>query len=172
MKKKVFGKIVLALCLLSLAGIAFVVIRDMMRTPADYMNLAREQIKDKNYRTGVVYLLRASKGGMAEADYQLALLYNAGDKIPENRPKAVEHMRRAADRGLASAQYALAVWTEQGYFGEVNEVAAIRLYEQAANQGHKNAMKSLIVRYAGIDGVSADKERQNYWMRKLNQKGK
>ena len=172
MKKKVLRGIVLALCVLSLAGIAFVVIRDMMRTPEDYMALARVQIKEKNYHTGVVSLLRASKGGLAEADYELALLYNAGDKIPENRPKAVEHMKRAADKNFAPAQYVLGVWTEQGYFGQADTAEAVRLYEQAAKQGHKNAMTSLIVLYAGIDGVPANKERQNYWMRKLSAKGR
>ena len=172
MKKKVFGKIILLLCLSSLVWVVVLIVRDMMRTPTDYLNLAHEQIKEKNYRMGVVSLLRASKGGLAEADYELALLYNAGDKIPENRPNAIEHMKKAADKGFAPAQYVLAVWTEQGYFGETDTAAAVRLYEQAATQGHQNAMKSLIVLYAGLDNVPADKERQSYWMKRLNQEVK
>ena len=171
MKKKVLGRIVLILCLLSLAGIAFIIIRDMMRTPTDYMDLAHEQIKEKNYRMGVVSLLRAAKGGLPDADYELALLYNAGDKIPENREKAIQHMKQAADRDFAPAQYVLAVWMEQGYFGEVNVTDVVRLYEQAAQQGHQNAMKSLIVLYAGLDNVPANRERQAYWMERLK-KGK
>jgi len=168
-KKKIFGKAVLVLCLMSLVGIAFVIIQDMMRTSTDYLDLAREQIKEKNYRMGVVSLLRASKGGLQEADYELALLYDVGDKIPENREKAIHHMKLAADKGWAPAQYALAVWMERGYFGQVNVTDVVRLYEQAATQGHQNAMKSLIVLYGGMDGISANPGRQAYWIKQLKQ---
>ena len=173
MKKKFLSLFLLGLCLLSVVGIGLIIVRDMVRTPADWMNVGRAQMKAENYRGALVSLTRAAKGGEVQAAYQLGLLYDVGDKVPENRNLAIEHMKQAEKAGLADAQYALAVWTERGYFGDPDVAQAVALYEQAAEQGHQNAMKSLIVLYGtGLDGIPANKERQNYWIEKLNMKGK
>jgi len=169
MKKKDWSTFILILCLLSMIAVGGLVIRDMIRTPADWLARGREQMKEQNYRGALVSLTRAAKGGEVQAAYQLGLLYDVGDKIPENRNLAIEYMNQAAESGLKEAQYALAVWTERGYFGEVDVARAVSLYEQAAEQGHPNAMRSLIVLYGtGLDGIPANKERQAYWIEKLN----
>ena len=173
MKKKILSGFVLGLCLMSVIAVGGLIVRDMMRSPADWLARGREQIQAENYRGALVSLTRAAKGGEVMAAYQLGLLYDVGDKVPENRRLAMEYMKQAAESGLKEAQYALAVWTERGYFGNPDVAQAVRLYEQAAEQGHPNAMKSLIVLYGtGLDGIPANKERQNYWIQRLNTKGK
>ena len=173
MKKKILSGVLLALCVLSLGGVGFVIVRDMVRTPADWMEKATQQMKNEDYRGALLSLTRAAKGGEAKAAYKLALLYDAGDKVPENRDLAIEYMRKALGANMPEAQYVTAVWMERGYFGDPNVEKAVSLYEQAAEQGHENAMKSLIVLYGtGLDGIPANKERQAYWIENLNMKGK
>ena len=173
MKKKILSGFVLGLCLLSMIAVGGLIVRDMMRSPADWLERGRAQMKAENYRGALLSLTRAAKSGEIQAAYQLGLLYDVGDKVPENRNLAIEYMKQAAESGLKEAQYALAVWTERGYFGEPNVAQAVSLYEQAAEQGHQNAMKSLIVLYGtGLDGIPANKERQEYWIQRLNTEGK
>ena len=169
MKKKIMSGFILGLCLLSVAGIGSLIVRDMARSPDDWMEKANTQIKENDYRGALLSLTRAAKGGNALAAYKLALLYDAGDKIPENRELAITYMAEALDAKLPDAFYVMAVWTERGYFGTVDINRAVALYEQAAQQGHINAMKSLIVLYGtGLDGIPANPERQSYWIERLN----
>ncbi|MDR2902079.1 MAG: hypothetical protein LBU87_03125, partial [Lactobacillales bacterium] len=62
-----------------------------------------------------LFLAKAADAGMHRAQYQLALMYDVGDKIVENRDKALYYMNEAAKSGMAEAQYALGVWLERGY---------------------------------------------------------
>jgi len=173
MKKKFLSGFVLALCLLSLVGVGSIIVRDLVRSPDDWMTKAESQIKANDYRGALLSLTRAAKGANARAAYKLALLYDAGDKVPENRELAITYMRQAAQDNLPDALYVMAVWTERGYFGSVNTMDAVKLYESAAAGGHINAMKSLIVLYGtGLDGIPANPERQAYWIQRLNTKGK
>lgn len=173
MKKKFLSGFVLGLCLVSVVWVGGIIGRDMMRSPADWMDKANAQIRENDYRGALLSLTRAAKGGEVQAAYKLALLYDAGDKIPENRELAITYMKQALDAKMPEAQYVTAVWIERGYFGEADVEKAVALYEQAAGQGHLNAMKSLIVLYGtGLDGIAANKERQEYWIQKLNMRGK
>ena len=173
MKKKILSGILLGLCFLSLIGVGSIIVRDMARSPADWMDKATQQMKNEDYRGALLSLTRAAKGGNTQAAYKLALLYDAGDKVPENRELAIEYMQKALNAKMPEAQYVMAVWIERGYFGDSDVNKAVTLYEQAAAQGYENAMKSLIVLYGtGLDGIAANKERQEYWIQRLNTKGK
>ena len=118
----------------------------------------------------VFYYEQAASLDMPAAQYELALLYDNGDKIPENRDKAINLMMKAA-KTLPEAKYALAVWIERGYLGKPNQAWAVALYEQAANAGIKNAMKSLISIYHGGYGRFPDNiRREQYWRRRLRER--
>ena len=45
--------------------------------------------------------------GMGAAQYDLALMYDNGEGVPENDAEAVKWYRKAADQGIAYAQYNL-----------------------------------------------------------------
>lgn len=124
-----------------------------------------------NGRKAELFLEKAATFGFAPAQYELALMYDVGDKIPENREKANSWMNLAAQKGLPEALYALGVWVERGYFGNADMKKVITLYEQAAQKGHLNAMRSLIVLYGDeIGEISANPERSAYWLNELKQK--
>ena len=118
------------------------------------------------------YLTKSSELGFALAQYDLALMYDIGDKIPENREKAVYWMQEATKSGYPEALYSMAVWMERGYLGKPDMKKVLDLYERAADKGHTNAKKSLVVLYAeGHGGFPKNLERKQFWLRNLN-KGK
>ena len=126
----------------------------------------------QNMRKAVLYYEQAAQMKLPKAQYELALLYDVGDKIPENRDKAINLMMEAA-KTLPEAKYALAVWIERGYLGKTNQAWAVALYEQAAHSGHQNAIKSLISIYHGGYGRFPDNiRREHYWRRHLKGKRK
>ena len=107
-------------------------------------------------------LLAKAQNGDAEAAYKLALLYDTGDRVPENRELAIYWLQKAEQKNLPDAQYVMAVWSERGYFGKEGADLTIPLYEAAARQGHLNAMKSLANIYRDIDS-----EKHLFWMNKI-----
>lgn len=124
-----------------------------------------------NGRRAELFLEKAASFGFAPAQYELALMYDVGDKIPENRQKANNWMNQAAQSGLPEALYGLGVWIERGHFGEPDMGKVVTLYEQAAEKGHVNAMRSLVVLYGdGIGGIAPNPERSNYWLNVLKKK--
>ena len=118
------------------------------------------------------YYEQAAAMNIPEAQYELALLYDVGNKIPENRKKAIEQMIKAS-KILPKAKYALAVWIERGYLGTPNQKKAVELYEQAADSGVINAMKSLISIYHGGYGLFPKNiEKEQYWRHRLEAESK
>lgn len=105
-----------------------------------------------------------ANAGDNQAMYKLALMYDVGDHIPENREQAIYWMQKAGNTNLAEAQYAIAVWAERGYFGQEGKDLIIPLYTAAAEQGHLNAMKSLANIYR-----DTNQEKTQYWMNKIQQ---
>ena len=120
-----------------------------------------------NMPKAVFYYEQAAQLNSHEALYTLALLYDAGDKVKENREKAKDYMTKAA-KTMPEAKYALAVWIERGYFGKPDTQKAVVLYEQAACAGIQNAIKSLIsIYHGGFGGFPQNLEREQYWRAKL-----
>ncbi len=152
--------LILGLLVLSCVGIGWIVVRDVSRTPDDYATLGFDYAEKQDYRNAYRYLKKSADKGHLMAQYKLALMFDVGDKIPEDRKQALKYMKMASEQGMADACYALAVWQERGY---PTGQDPIDLYEKAAQQGNKNAMTSLIVRYEGNNP-----ERQLYWYNKLN----
>lgn len=120
-----------------------------------------------NMDKAIFYYEEAATLNSKEALYTLALLYDAGDKVPENRDKAKEYMLKASEE-LPDAQYAIAVWIERGYFGKPDTQKAVNLYEKAAHAGVQNAIKSLIsIYHGGFGGFPTNIQKENYWRKKL-----
>lgn len=124
-----------------------------------------------NGKKAEMFLEQAALQNVPQAQYELALMYDIGDKIPENREKALKWMNLAAQNGLPEALYSLGVWVERGYLGEPNTDKVLTLYETAASKGHIFAMTSLIALYSGgFQGVSKNQERADYWFQELKKK--
>ena len=140
-----------------------------------YLHLARlyhhgQDNFEANIPKAVYYYEQAALHNSNEAYYKLALFYDAGDKVPENREKAIDYMKKAAAT-LPEAKYALGVWMERGYMGKPNMDKVVQLYEEAAKAGVINAIKSLIAIYQnGYGGFPRNIEWEYYWRDQLKKK--
>lgn len=115
-----------------------------------------------------MFLEQAALQNLPQAQYELALMYDVGDKILENREKAARWMNLAAQNGYIDAIYSLGVWVERGYLGEPDMQKVLALYEQAAQHGHIYAITSLIALYSGgSKKVEPNPEKATYWMNKI-----
>ena len=122
-----------------------------------------------NPKGAAIYFENAANLGMKEAQYTLALLYDRGEGVPQDKQKALNWGLLAAAQGDVNALYAAAVWLERGYSGKPEPHQALNLYEHAASQGHKNSMVSLISIYSGGTEIPANKSRAQYWKEKLQE---
>lgn len=126
---------------------------------------------NKNPQKAEAFLEKSALLGSTRAAYELALLYDIGDQIPENRDKAIIYMIQAAEAGNPDALYAMGVWAERGYMDDVPFGKIVKVYEMAAEKGHVNAMKSLIAIYKnGYGEFPYNIERAHFWMQKLKEK--
>lgn len=153
--------------------------KDVAVTSASYLGqlyLAEGQKVQDNiqkaapyYKKAAMFLEKAAAAGIADAQYKLALMYDTGDKIPENRAKAMAWMNEAAKQGYPDALYGLGVWVERGYMGDdIPMDKVILLYETAAQKGNVNAMTSLIAIYSGgFQEVPANPQKATHWMENL-----
>ena len=123
----------------------------------------------KDAKSAAVNFEKAANLGYRHGQYMIALLYDRGEGVIENKQKALNWALLAAAQGDREATYASAVWLERGYSGKSEPYLAVSLYEKAAEQGHVNAMKSLVSIYGGDAGVPENKERAEYWMNKLQE---
>lgn len=173
MKRKVLLSVLAGAIVLCLIGIGVVVVRDVLKSPAECWMAAKQALQAEQYPKALKLMQRAADGGFPRAQYELALLYDAGDKVPENRELAKKYLQDALQNSLTDAHYVRAVWEERGYYGEPNVKTALNYYEMAAKHGHKNAMKSLIVLYGeGVGGFPYNLKRQAYWMNRLENKNR
>ena len=135
--------------------------------------LAQMEMEGKNEKNkanpqqAAVYFENAARLGLKEAQYQLALLYDRGEGVIQNKEKALDWGLLAAAQGSVDAMYATAVWLERGYSGKPEPYQALTLYETAAEKGHQNAMTTLVSIYAGTEEIPANKERALYWKNKI-----
>lgn len=101
-------------------------------------------------------LLARAKKGEAEAQYNLALLYLAGDGVEKDAGTAVKWLKLAAEQGLPKAQYGLGVRYNKGEGVEKDPAQAAKWFRRAACQNLPQAQYSLGIRYVEGKGVPQD----------------
>lgn len=91
--------------------------------------------------------LHAAEGGDAEAQFQLAKLYNGyapGTDRKERKTEALRWFRKAAEQGHVKAQYWTGLYYRHGLgVVTVDEVEADTWFHKAAENGHTGAMIEL-----------------------------
>ena len=79
---------------------------------------------------------QAAEGGNQFASYQLGKLYLAGESVPKDALKAINHLTDAAEQGCSQAQYILGKLYLLGQDVEQDYASAEYWFTQAAEQGH------------------------------------
>ena len=101
--------------------------------------------------------------GMAEAQFNLALMYDFGKGVPENDAEAVKWYTKAADQGNAAAQFNLGRRYANGEGVPENHAEAVKWYRKAADQGEADAQLNLGFSYANGEGVPENNIRAYVW---------
>lgn len=94
--------------------------------------------------------------GDAAAQYNLGMLYEAGQGTALDYTKAAEWYRKAAEQGHPAAQYSLAVMYVYARGVEANDQEALTWLKRAAEQGEPMAQYALGERYLAGTGVPKD----------------
>ena len=115
--------------------------------------------------------LSKAAGGDAQAQYNLACLYDNGVGVFKDEAAAVEWYRKAADQGNANAQCNLGVMYEHGTGILKDESQAAKWYRMAANQGSAFAQYNLGLLYDHGVGVLMDKTEAAKWYRMAADQG-
>ncbi|PTQ87883.1 tetratricopeptide repeat protein [Agitococcus lubricus] len=97
---------------------------------------------------------KAAEQGNAQAQLELAELYDAGEGVAQNTEQAIEWYEKAAAQGHDEAQLALAIHHQEDLD---DNKTALTLYLKAAQQGNATAQYRLGLLYLGDTGISTDK---------------
>ena len=120
--------------------------------------------KRGDYATALRELRPLAEQGDAKAQYNLGLLYNNGDGVPQDYVEAGKWFRKAAKQGYARAQNNVGVMYNNGVGVLQDYAEAVKWYRKAAEQGNTNAQKNLGVMYVKGDGVPQDYVEALMWL--------
>ena len=109
--------------------------------------------------------------GHPGAQFNLAVGYRTGRRVPQDDAEAVRWLRRAAERGHTEARYNLGVRYRTGWGVPKDGVEAIRWLRRAAEQGHANGQYDLGVMYDNGEGVPEDDVEAVRWFRRAAEQG-
>jgi TPR repeat protein len=127
-------------------------------------NGAPDLSADEIARLDATELRPLAEQGVANAQYNLGLMYAQGKGVPENNAEAVRWFRLAAAQGVAFAQYNLGLMYAQGKGVPQNYAEAARWWRPLAEQGDANAQAGLGQLYANGKGVPENDAAAYMWM--------
>lgn len=118
----------------------------------------------KNDKEAVYWFRNAAKKGLAEAQYNLAVIYATGTAgVKYNPATAAKWYKRAAEQGLPEAQYNLGTMYGTGRGVKRDDKLAAEWLRKAAEQGMGEAAFNIGVLYEHGQGVPLDKQQALAW---------
>ena len=94
--------------------------------------------------------------GVAEAQFNLGLMYYNGQGVRQDYAEAVRWYRKAAEQGVAETQNNLGAMYAIGQGVRQDYAEAVKWYHQAAEQGYAAAQYNLGSMYYNGQGVRQD----------------
>ncbi len=121
------------------------------------------QIK-QNLERAVLWFTEAANNGVANAKYNLGVLYHQGMGVPTSVEKAMELYAQAADLGHPEAQYNLGIASIEGIGVPYNPRHAAAYFEAAADKGITEAAYNLGLIYEnGLLGQTRPNEALSWY---------
>lgn len=109
--------------------------------------------------------------GNADAQYNLGVIYERGQGIPQNYTQAVYWYQKAAEQGHEAAENNLAGMYLDGRGLPQDYTQAVNWYRKAADQGLATAQENLGDLYFLGKGVTQDYSKAVYWYLKAAEQG-
>ncbi len=113
----------------------------------------------------------AAAAGDPRAQFALAIMYDTGDGVPHDFPKALMWFRRAAEGGYDVAEAKLGLMYLVGWAVERDPEEAARWYRKAADQGNTIAQARLAQLYADGVGLRRSLVEASLWARLAGRQG-
>ena len=101
----------------------------------------------RDYAAALKKWRAVAEQGLAEAQFNLGLIYDNGLGVTEDNQEAVKWYRRAAEQGLTEAQNNLGLMYEKGEGISEDVKEAVRWYRRAALLGLAEAQVNLALMY-------------------------
>ena len=117
-----------------------------------------------DYATALREWTPLAKQGDADSQYNLGVMYDTGQGVPQDDAEAVKWYRLAAAQGLAEAQYNLGLMYANGEGVPQDDAEALKWFRLAAAQGDAPAQFNLGVTYANGEGVPQDYITAHMWL--------
>ena len=109
--------------------------------------------------------------GIAEAQFNLGLIYDNGEGVRQDYSKAAQWYEKAANQGIAEAQFNLGLKYNDGEGVRQDYTKARQWYEKAANQGFAEAQFNLGLMYYNGKGVRQNTATAKEWFGKACDNG-
>lgn len=132
---------------------------------------AMEAFLRGDYGTELRIVRPLAEAGDPYAQFALALMYEQGGGVPQNRTEAIRWHQKAAEQGHPSAQSELAYFYEHGEGVPQNISKAVALYKAAAERGLAAAQHNLGTLYSIGKGVPKDNTEAVKWLRLAAKQG-
>ena len=116
------------------------------------------------YAQGDNVAARAERGDPS-AVFQLATMYDLGERGPQDPTLAFEWYRRAAQAGLPEAEFNVAVMYDSGRGATQDQAQAAAWYGRAAVRGNHRAQYNLALLYDAGAGVPHNAQLAAFWLR-------
>jgi hypothetical protein len=131
-----------------------------------------------DYETAYRLIKPLAEQGLPEAQFNLGLMYDKGQGVPQDyaeavkwyrkaaeqgNAKAVKSYRKAAEQGNAEAQFNLGLMYDKRQGVPQNYAEAVKWYRKAAEQGFAEAQTNLGIMYFTGQGVPKDYVLAHMW---------
>jgi TPR repeat protein len=126
---------------------------------------------EKNYPQAYAWFQKAADGGSLAGQFNLGVMNEKGQGVPQDFHEALRWYRKAADQGYAHAQFAIGDLYWDGNGVPKDKVEALVWYRKAADQGNSDAQNNLGNMYRDGDGVPKDYAKALEWYRKAADQG-
>ena len=117
----------------------------------------------EDYRTAHRLWLPLAEQGHASAQFNLGLMYEYGQGVPQDYKEALKWYRLSAEQGIADAQFNLGVMYEDGLGVPQDDQEAVRWFRLSAEQGNASAQNMLGLMYSKGQGVLQDYSLAHMW---------
>ena len=101
----------------------------------------------RDYGRAVFWFTKSAEKGMANAHYNLGVMYQQGLGVPQDAAAALSWYERAAQLGHPEAMYNLGIANIEGIGADRNIARGVAFFKQAANAGVSQAAYNLGVLY-------------------------
>ena len=136
---------------------------DITNPFADFSKRAEKAEEAGDMVVAAQWWTKGAEQGNAEAQYNLAFMYDYGEGVAEDDKQAVYWYTKAAEQGFARAQYNLAFMYDNGEGVAEDDKQAVYWYTKAAEQGNAKAQYNLALMYANGEGAVEDDVKAHMW---------